>query len=55
MLSKFVQPVRQSDIFYECPTENVREPDKMSDRKYKNIHLLDEKKRRNTSDHKGQQ
>ena len=54
MLSKFVGPVGQSDIFYECLTKNVRVSDQMSDRKYKNIHLVDEKKR-NTSDHKGQQ
>ena len=54
VLSKFVGPVGQSDIFYECPTKNVRVLDQMSDRKYKNIHLVDEKKR-NTSDHKGQQ
>ena len=54
VLSKFVRPFGQSDIFYESPTENVRVPDKMSDRKYKNIHLLDEKKR-NTSEHKGQE
>ena len=54
MLSKFVGPVGQSDIFYECPTKNVRVSDQMSDRKYKNIHLVDEKKR-NKSDHKGQQ
>ena len=51
VLSKFVG---QSDIFYECPTKNVRVPDQMSDRKYKNIHLVDEKKQ-NTSDHKRQQ
>ena len=54
VLSKFVGPVGQSDIFYECPTKNVRVPDQMSDRKYKNIRLVDEEKR-NTSDHKGQQ
>ena len=54
VLSKFVGPVGQSDIFYECPTKIVRVLDQMSDRKYKNIHLMDEKKR-NTSDHKGQQ
>ena len=54
VLSKFVGPVGQSDIFYECPTKNVRVPDQMSDRKYKNIQLVNEKKR-NTSDHKGQQ
>ena len=41
-------------IFNECPTKNVKVSDQMSDRKYKNIHLVDEKKR-NTSDHKGQQ
>ena len=34
--------------------KNVRVPDQMSDKKYKNIHLVDEKKQ-NTSDHKGQQ
>ena len=54
MLSKFVRPVGQSDIFYECPTKHVRVSDQVSDRKYKNIHLMDEKKR-NTNDHKGQQ
>ena len=54
VLSKFVGPVGQSDIFYECPTKNVRVADQISDRKYKNIHLLEEKKR-NTSDHKEQQ
>ena len=41
VLSKFVGPVGQSDISYECPTKNVRVPDQMSDRKYKNIHLVD--------------
>ena len=45
MLSKFVGPVGQSDIFYECSTKNVRVPDQMSDKKYINIHLVDEKKR----------
>ena len=54
MLSKSVGPVGQSDISYECPTKNVRVPDQMSDRTYRNIHLVDEKKR-NTSVHKGQQ
>ena len=54
VLSKFVGPVGQSDIFYECPTKIVRVSDQISDKKYKNIHLVDEKKR-NTSDHKGQQ
>ena len=43
MLSKFLGPVGQSDISYECPTKNVRVPDQMFDRKYKNIHLVDEK------------
>ena len=43
LLSKFVGHVGQSDIFYECPTKNVRVPDHMSDRKKKNIHLVDEK------------
>ena len=52
VLSKFAGPVGQSDISYKCPTNIVRVPDQMSDRKYKNIHLMDEKKR-NTSDHKG--
>ena len=52
VLSKFVGPVGQSDISYECPTKNVRESDQMSDRKYKDIHLVEEKKR-NTSSHKG--
>ena len=54
VLSNFVGPDGQSDIFYECLTKNVRVPDQMSERKYKNIHVVDEKKR-NTSDHKGQQ
>ena len=54
VLLKFVGPVRQSDIFYVCPTKNVRVPDLMSEWKYNNIHLVDEK-RQNTSDHKGQQ
>ena len=54
VLSKFVGPVGQSDIFYECLTKIVRVSDQMSDRKYKNIHLVDEKKR-NTNGHKGQQ
>ena len=53
MLTKFVGPVRQSDISYECPTNNVKVPDQMSDRKYKDIHLMDEKKQK-TSDLKGQ-
>ena len=52
VLSKFVGPVGQPDISYECPTKNVRVSDQMSDRKYKNIHLVEEKKR-NTSNHKG--
>ena len=52
VLSKFVGPVGQSDISYECLTKNVRVPDQMSDRKYENILLMDEKNR-NTSDHKG--
>ena len=55
MVSKFVGPVGQSDISYECPTKNVGVPDQMSDRNYKkNIHLIDEKKRK-ISDHIGQQ
>ena len=54
VLSKFVGPVGQSDIFYECPTKNVRAPNQMSDRKYKYTNFVDEKKR-NTSAHKGQQ
>ena len=33
VLSKFVGPVGQSDIFYECLTKNVGVPDQMSDRK----------------------
>ena len=36
VLSKFVGPVGQSDIFYACPTKNVRVLDQMSGRKYKN-------------------
>ena len=43
-----------SDIFYECHTKNIGVRDQMSDRKYKNIHLVDEKKQ-NTSDYKGKQ
>ena len=54
VLSKFVGPVGQSDIFYECLTKYVRVSDQMSDRKYKNIHLVDELKQ-NTTDHKEQQ
>ena len=51
VVSKFVGPVGQSDISYECPTKNVGVPDQMSDRNYKkNIHLMDEKKR-NISDY----
>ena len=51
VVSKFVGPVGQSDISYECPTKNVGVPDQMSDRNYKkNIHLMDEK-RRNISDY----
>ena len=51
VVSKFVGPVGQSDISYECPTKNVGVPDQMSDRNYKkNIHLIDEKKR-NISDY----
>ena len=53
-LLKFIGAVGQSDIFYECPTKNVRVQDQISNRKYKNIHLVYEKKQ-NTSDHKGQQ
>ena len=54
-MSKFVGPVRQSDISYECPTKNVGVPDQMSDRNYKkNINVMDEKMR-NISDHIGQQ
>ena len=30
---KYVGPVGQSDISYECPTKNVRVPDQISDRK----------------------
>ena len=37
VLSKFVGPVGQSDISYECPTKNIRVSDQMSNRKYKNI------------------
>ena len=36
-------PVVQLDTFYECPTKNVRVSDQMSNRKYKNINLVDEK------------
>ena len=51
VLSKLVGPVGKPDISYECPTKNVRVSDQMSDRKYKNIHLVEQKKR-NTSNHK---
>ena len=44
VLSKYFGPVGQSDISYECPTKNVRVPDQISDRKYKNIHFMDENK-----------
>ena len=55
VVSKFVGPVGQSDISYECLTKNVGVPYQMSDRNYKkNIHLMDEKKRQ-ISDHIGQQ
>ena len=40
--------------FSRMSHKNVRVPDQMSDRKYKKIDLVDEKKR-DTSDHKGQQ
>ena len=40
-------------FFYECPTKNIIVLDQISNRKYKNIHLVYEKKQ-NTSDHKGQ-
>ena len=53
MVLKFIGPVGQSDISYECPTKIVGMPDQMSDRNYKkNIHLMDEKKQ-NISDHIG--
>ena len=52
VLSKFVGSVRQSDIFYECLTRK-QSAGPNAVRKYKNIHLVDEKKR-NTSDHIGQ-
>ena len=53
-LLKFIGVVGQSDILYECPTKNITVLDKIFNRKYKNIHLVYEKKQ-NTSDHKGQQ
>ena len=31
-------------FFMKCPTKNVRVPDQMSDKKYKNVHLWDETK-----------
>ena len=49
-LLKFIGVVGQSDIFYECPTKNITVLDQISNRKYKNIHLVYEKKQ-NTSDH----
>ena len=39
VVSKFVGPVGQSDISYECPTKNVGVPDQMSDRNYKKISI----------------
>ena len=54
VLSKFIGPVGQSDISHECPTKNVRVPHQMSDKKYKNIHLVNEKKPYRNN-HKGQQ
>ena len=53
--SKFITPVGQSDIFYECPTKNVRLPDQMSDRKYKNMHLVDETKQTQVTNHRKRQ
>ena len=41
VVSKFVGPVGQSDISYECPTKNVGVPDQMSDRNYKKNHQFD--------------
>ena len=54
VLSKFVGPVGQSDIFYACPTKMFKCRTKCPTEKNKNIRLIDEKKR-NTSDLKGQQ
>ena len=51
VLLKFVGPAGH---FLWMSDKNDRVQDQMSDRKYKNIHLVDEKKQ-NTSDHKGQQ
>ena len=51
MLSKFTGPVRQLDIFYECPKKNVRVPDQMSDRN-KTISVWWMKR---SKTHKGQQ
>ena len=42
VVSKFVGPVGQSDIFYEhdeCTTKNVGMLDQMSDRNYKKISI----------------
>ena len=39
VVSKFVGPVGQSDISYECPTKNVGVPDQMSDRNHKKISI----------------
>ena len=39
VVSKFVGPVGQSDISYECPTKNIGVPDQMSDRNYKRISI----------------
>ena len=41
VLSKFVGPVGQLDIFYKCPTKKCRVLDQMSDRKYKDIHFVE--------------
>ena len=38
VLSKFVGPVGQSDIFYKCPIKML-----MLKSQHKNIHLVDEK------------
>ena len=41
VVSKFVGPVGQSDISYECPTKNVGVPDQMSDGNYKKKYPFD--------------
>ena len=55
-LLKFIRVVRQSDMFYECPTKNITVLDQISNvtENIKYPFGVYEKKQ-NTSDHKGQQ